>query len=73
MKFDGAEAATVRINRERALFEVRLIRRRKVWTVSLDRVVQMVVWRLAWAEAAERTRERKAARKRRAQARRRGA
>jgi hypothetical protein len=50
---------TVTIDRGASLFSVRPLRRRRIYTLPLDKVAEMVVQRIIAAEAAERRRTRK--------------
>jgi hypothetical protein len=65
-RFDAPRAheATVTIERERGLFSVRPLRRRRVYELPLADVAAMVVWRVIRFELAEKKRERAAARRR---------
>jgi hypothetical protein len=49
-RFDGAEAATVTIERSRGLFTVRPLRRRRLYTLPLSDVAEMVIWRVVKAD-----------------------
>lgn len=60
-RLDGATQGTVEIDRAAGLFTVRPFRRRKTATLPLVTVAEMVLWRIARADAAEK----RAARKRR--------
>jgi len=57
-KFTGAgfapTEAAVTIDRESGIFSVRERRRRRVYSLHLSAVAQLVVWRLIEAEARER-------------------
>ena len=51
-RFDGADGATVTINRDGVpLFSVRPSRRRREYTLPLKDVAEMVLWRIVKAEA----------------------
>ena len=51
-RFDGANGATVTINRDGVpLFAVRPLRRKREYTLPLKDVAEMVLWRIVKAEA----------------------
>lgn len=50
-RFDGADGATVTIDRGPMLFSVRPSRRRREYTLPLKDVAEMVLWRIVKAEA----------------------
>jgi hypothetical protein len=62
-RLDGASQATVEIDRASEILTVRPFRRRKVYTLPLSTVAEMVIWRIARAEAAEKRAAKKARRK----------
>lgn len=68
-RLDGAEGATIEIDRANGIFAVRPLRRRRVYRVTLAAVAEMVIWRIAQAERREKERERAKARKARRAAR----
>lgn len=65
LNFDGARLATIEINRGALLFSVRLYRRRRVFTMPLSVVAEMVAWKIIKAEMLEKKAARKLARRRR--------
>lgn len=52
-RFDGANTATVTIDRNADLFSVRPLRRKREYTLPLAVIAEMVIWRIVKAEAAE--------------------
>lgn len=60
-RMDGAPSATVEIDRASDLITVRPLRRRKTYTLPLASVAEMVIWRFARAEAAEKQSKRRKA------------
>lgn len=69
-RLDGAREATVTIDRDRMLFAVRPLRRRREYVLPLAAVAEMVVWRLVNLEAREKRAEKVRRRKAKAEARR---
>lgn len=57
--FDGARLATVTIDRELQLFTVRLLRRRRTYTLPLGIVAQICAWKVTKAEFLERKKAKK--------------
>lgn len=68
---DGALGATVTIDRARLLFSVRLLRRRREFTLPLAHVAESMVWTILRAETAAKIRDRREARRARSKERRR--
>lgn len=60
--FDGARLATVEIDRDALLFNVKLYRRRKVFTLPLSMIAQIVCWKIVKAELNEKAKNKKAKR-----------
>jgi hypothetical protein len=52
-RMDGANGATVTIDRGVGLFSVRPLRRKREYTLPLKDVAEMVLWRIVKAEANE--------------------
>lgn len=59
---DGANAATVIIDRARGLFAVRPLRRRREYVLPLATVAEWCVWSVARVELREKVKAKKAAR-----------
>lgn len=60
--FDGSKLATVEIDRDAMLFSVKLYRRRKVFTLPLSMIAQIVCWKIVKAEMFEKAKAKKAKR-----------
>lgn len=60
-RFDGASLATVTVERATGIISVRPLRRRRVYALPLATVAEMILWRIAKADAAEKRRAKKRA------------
>jgi hypothetical protein len=61
-RFDGLPEATVEIDRGTNTFTVRPLRSHRTYTLPLATVAEIVLWRIARVEAAEKARTRRARR-----------
>lgn len=62
-RFNGAQSATVTIDRQSLTMEVRPLRRRKTYVASLSDLAQTVILRQALAEAREKKKDRRVRRR----------
>jgi hypothetical protein len=63
INFDGSRLATVEINRGSLTFSVRLYKRRRLYTLPLSMVAEMVAWKILKAEVLEKKAAKRAARR----------
>jgi hypothetical protein len=62
-RFDGASSATVEVDRSAGLIMIRPLRRRRVYTLPLAAVAEIVVFRIIAAEVREKRKAKASKRK----------